>query len=558
LRGRETWLQEQGNGVKRVVAMRLFGRNQGKKTRGQTMVEFALILPLLLMTMYGVIEFGRLLFIYITTASATREAARYAAAVGIGDNGVPYYEDCVGIRDAAKRVGILAGIQDSDITILYDSGPGTAQRDACTSTIPPGLGDRIVVIVNGHFDLIVPMIPISIRDITSSTARTIIRDLTVGDSFVIAPPESVDVPPPYVHFAEPPTSVAGEPDSIPITVLRYDPDNVQDEPITVTINTVDIFEAKPNIDYIWGGPISLTFNPGDDSETFNITIIDDSLHEVTERIVLYISNVSNGNIGYPRLHVISINDNDITLPDVSFQTASSEYPENSPEFPVNVILSDSGVQASVRFRFLSGGLVPGDDFTYTPSDDLLIFGIVDNTYRTASQVQQIWINPIDDDERTGHRTIVIELHTPGEAELVDPVTHTLTLIDDESCNITLDNVIKSGNYFTADLWNNVHPVTGDGVSDVMTGMAITYTRTGTPPALQEIIFDGGTIFSGNAESPVTIPSALHPWYPGADLSLPLPHLNTPGNLVFQFTNVNVVRIDSISIDFRTCGTVSYP
>jgi Flp pilus assembly protein TadG len=50
--------------------MKLFEKRAGKKTRGQTMVEFALILPVLLMTMYGVMEFGRLLFIYVTTTSA--------------------------------------------------------------------------------------------------------------------------------------------------------------------------------------------------------------------------------------------------------------------------------------------------------------------------------------------------------------------------------------------------------------------------------------------------------------------------------------------------------
>ena len=81
------------------------------------MVEFALVLPILLVTMFGIMEFGRLLFIYVTTASASREAARYAAAVGISDNGVEFYNDCAGIRAAAQRVGVLAGIQNNDIII---------------------------------------------------------------------------------------------------------------------------------------------------------------------------------------------------------------------------------------------------------------------------------------------------------------------------------------------------------------------------------------------------------------------------------------------------------
>jgi hypothetical protein len=49
----------QGNGVERVVAMKLFERNAGKKTRGQTMVEFALVLPIIVGDDVWVMEFGR-------------------------------------------------------------------------------------------------------------------------------------------------------------------------------------------------------------------------------------------------------------------------------------------------------------------------------------------------------------------------------------------------------------------------------------------------------------------------------------------------------------------
>jgi hypothetical protein len=70
------------------------------------------------------------LFIYVTTASASREAARYAAAVGISDNGVEYYNDCAGIR--AQRVGILAGIQPN----MTDR---TTPYRPCASRLPGGL-----------------------------------------------------------------------------------------------------------------------------------------------------------------------------------------------------------------------------------------------------------------------------------------------------------------------------------------------------------------------------------------------------------------------------------
>ncbi len=46
--------------------------------RGQTMVEFALTLPILLLLMFGVIEFARIFQAWITLENAARTAARYA------------------------------------------------------------------------------------------------------------------------------------------------------------------------------------------------------------------------------------------------------------------------------------------------------------------------------------------------------------------------------------------------------------------------------------------------------------------------------------------------
>jgi Flp pilus assembly protein TadG len=47
--------------------------------RGQSLVEFALITPVLLILTFGIIDFGMGLRAYISVAAATREGARYAA-----------------------------------------------------------------------------------------------------------------------------------------------------------------------------------------------------------------------------------------------------------------------------------------------------------------------------------------------------------------------------------------------------------------------------------------------------------------------------------------------
>jgi len=54
--------------------------------RGAAAVEFALVLPLLLILIFGIIDFGRLLNTKITLTEAAREGARATALLG-GDAG---------------------------------------------------------------------------------------------------------------------------------------------------------------------------------------------------------------------------------------------------------------------------------------------------------------------------------------------------------------------------------------------------------------------------------------------------------------------------------------
>ncbi|MGE5251945.1 MAG: TadE family protein, partial [Bacteroidota bacterium] len=53
------------------------------KSKAQAMVEFALALPILLLVVYGLLESGRLLFIYASVVTAARQAARYGSATGL-------------------------------------------------------------------------------------------------------------------------------------------------------------------------------------------------------------------------------------------------------------------------------------------------------------------------------------------------------------------------------------------------------------------------------------------------------------------------------------------
>ena len=59
--------------------MRLPGLNIKKNEKGASAVEFALILPILVLLVFGIIEFGIAFNNYITITHAAREGARLAA-----------------------------------------------------------------------------------------------------------------------------------------------------------------------------------------------------------------------------------------------------------------------------------------------------------------------------------------------------------------------------------------------------------------------------------------------------------------------------------------------
>jgi len=53
-----------------------------RRSRGQAMVEFALVFPLFLVLLFGFIDVGRLVYVNNAVAQAAREGARWASVAG--------------------------------------------------------------------------------------------------------------------------------------------------------------------------------------------------------------------------------------------------------------------------------------------------------------------------------------------------------------------------------------------------------------------------------------------------------------------------------------------
>ena len=166
------------------------------KEKGQGIVEFALVLPVIMLITLGVIEIGYLLFSYSSVNSAAREAARYGIAIGDVSGGGQRYYDCSGIIDAGLSIGSFANMSASEFTISYDDGPPpegqprNVKYSSCTDLASYGgsdnieFGDRIVVEVNHTYTPLVAYMGVGIGPFTMTTtsSRTIVKGVELASS----------------------------------------------------------------------------------------------------------------------------------------------------------------------------------------------------------------------------------------------------------------------------------------------------------------------------------------------------------------------------------------
>jgi Flp pilus assembly protein TadG len=151
--------------------------------RGQSVLEFALVLPLLVTIVIAGVDLARYVAVHSAAEAASREATRYGSAAGLV-SGTPRYINCTGIRGAAKNAAANLALADpGDIQIRYERWEATASPPAWVETsavCPPAGGDaaiermdRIIVTVTTRFTPIVGLLqPI---DIVSTDHRSILK-----------------------------------------------------------------------------------------------------------------------------------------------------------------------------------------------------------------------------------------------------------------------------------------------------------------------------------------------------------------------------------------------
>jgi Flp pilus assembly protein TadG len=134
--------------------------------RGQSLVEMALMMVVLLLIMAGVLDFGRMYFTYLALQNAAGEGASYGAInpgwVDDSDNADP---NNITYRVQHESTGNLIDWSNTTVVVDVPSNQG---------------GQPITVTVSYEFEIITPVMQVITGDTVTLTARDI-QLIYVGD-----------------------------------------------------------------------------------------------------------------------------------------------------------------------------------------------------------------------------------------------------------------------------------------------------------------------------------------------------------------------------------------
>jgi len=135
--------------------------------RGTTMAEFALISVVFFMIIFGIIEFGRLMYTHNALTDAARRGARYAALhqeattsakLLCVQNVVIYGESHVGAPPTCAASGspLINGLSAGNISVVYQGADDDNNPNTPPTSYGSNLGTATVTITNYTFNLSIP------------------------------------------------------------------------------------------------------------------------------------------------------------------------------------------------------------------------------------------------------------------------------------------------------------------------------------------------------------------------------------------------------------------
>ena len=181
---------------------------------------------------------------------------------------------------------------------------------------------------------------------------------------------------------------------------------------------------------------TLTINAGSTSGTITIgSIVNDSLDEANETVIVTLSNPSNALLGSDSVHTYTITDND-NAPVVDFNTTSSNGAESVSSKAITVDLSAASAQ-NVTVNYAITGTATGSGTDYTLANGTLTI----NAGATSGTITIAGI--VDDSLDEANETVVVTLSSPSNATLGTDSVHTYTITDNDNAPVVDFNTTSS-------------------------------------------------------------------------------------------------------------------
>ena len=136
-------------------------RNRSERTRGQALVEFALVVPIFFLLVFGLIDLGRAIYVNNSMAEAAREGARWGSVQA--RSATPEARDSVAAFVAQK----MTAVPDPTISVT------------CEEKLAPRcrINDVLIVQVSTELNMITPIIGQIVGQLDlSSTSRVVVNN----------------------------------------------------------------------------------------------------------------------------------------------------------------------------------------------------------------------------------------------------------------------------------------------------------------------------------------------------------------------------------------------
>jgi hypothetical protein len=293
-----------------------------------------------------------------------------------------------------------------------------------------------------------------------------------------------------VNFASASSAVLESAGSFNIPVTLAAPATA---PVSVLFNLTGGTALGAGIDYSTiSGEVS--FATGESTRNISLPIINDTLDEPDETVVLTLSLPTNARTVSPTVHTVTLTDDDAPVAvTVGFASPTSTADEGAGAINIPAALSAPQTSAvTVNYNTTGGTATSGSDYTFS-SGTL--------TFAPGETLKHLPLTLIDDVPIDAAETVLLALSSPSGASL-SQVNHTLTIVDNDTITLSLVATDSEASEPGTDTGTFTLSRAGPTVS----ALTVNLTRAGTATNGTDYssIATTATLAAGSAQTLVTV------------------------------------------------------